>query len=181
VLGIDDGPFAKRQVEPVPIVGVSMEGADLVEGVAVTSFPVDGAGATEFLARFVLGLRARAGLHAVVLGGITIAGLGIVDLSALAAALRRPVLAVGRRSSERSELARALRAAGYPDRLDLVRRAPPSFRVDDGLWVSAAGAEPEAAARLVRATLRKARVPEPLRLAHLLARALVLGESRGRV
>lgn len=181
VLGIDDGPFRKRQLEPVPIVGVAMEGPDLVEGVAVSAFPVDGDGATEFLARFVLSLRARAGLHAVVLGGITLAGLGVVDLSALAARIGKPVLAVGRRSSERSELARALRAAGLEERIEVARASPRAERIHDGLWVAAAGAEPERAAALVRATLRKSRLPEPLRLAHLIARALVLGESRGRV
>lgn len=181
VLGIDDGPFEKHQPQPVPIVGVTMEGADLVESVALSAFPVDGAGATEFLARWVLGMRARAGLHAVVLGGITLAGLGIVEVAALAARVGKPVLAVSRRSTNRSELARALRAAGLEDRLPLVREAPRAFRVHDGLWVSAAGVEREAAARILRATLRKAQLPEPLRLAHLIARALVLGESRGRV
>ncbi len=181
VLGIDDGPFAKSQAEPVPIVGVTMEGADLVEGVAVTEFPVDGAGATEFLARFVLGLRARNGLHGVVLGGITIAGLGVVEIGALAQALALPVLAVSRRSTGRSELARALRAAGLAERLPLLGGTPRAFRVEPGLWVAASGIDREAAARLLRATLRKARLPEPLRVAHLLARALVLGQSRGRV
>jgi endonuclease V-like protein UPF0215 family len=181
VLGIDDGPFAKRQAALVPIVGVTMEGADLVEGVAVTAFPVDGDGATEFLAGFVLGLRAHRGLHGLILGGITIAGLGVVEIAALAEALERPVLAVSRRSTGRSELARALRAAGLEERLALVRDTPRAFRVDDGLWVSAAGIDREGAARLLRATIRKARLPEPLRVAHLLARALVLGQSRGRV
>jgi len=181
VLGVDDGPFEKRQAAPVPVVGVVMEGADLVESVALSSFPVDGAGATEFLARWIAGLRGRAGLHAVVLGGITLAGLGIVELPALAARLALPVLAVARRSTNRSELARALRAAGLEERLPLVREAPRAFRVHDGLWVSAAGIERDDAATLLRATLRKAALPEPLRLAHLVARAVALGESRGRV
>jgi endonuclease V-like protein UPF0215 family len=178
---VDDGPFHKRQAAPVPVVGVVMEGADLVESVALSSFPVDGAGATEFLARWIAGLRGRAGLHAVVLGGITLAGLGIVELPALAERLALPVLAVARRSTNRSELARALRAAGLPERLPLVRESPRAFRVHDGLWVSAAGIERDDAGRLLRATLRKAALPEPLRLAHLVARAVALGESRGRV
>lgn len=181
VLGVDDGPFRKRQAAPVPVVAVAMEGADLVESVAVASFPVDGAGATEFLARWIAGLRSRAGLHAVVLGGITLAGLGIVEIPALAARLGLPVLAVARRDTARSELARALRAARLEDRIALAAATPPAFRVHEGLWVSAAGVERAAAERLVRATVRKAALPEPLRVAHLLARALALGESRGRV
>jgi hypothetical protein len=47
--------------------------------------------------------------------------------------------------------------------------------------VAHAGIERDAAEELVRASLRKSRLPEPLRVAHLIARALVTGESRGRV
>ena len=36
------------------------------------------------------------------------------------------------------------------------------------------------AAALVAASRRKADLPEPLRLAHLIARAVATGESRGR-
>ena len=50
VLGVDDGPFQKGQKESVPVVGAMMEGANLVESVAVTRFEVDGANATGFLA-----------------------------------------------------------------------------------------------------------------------------------
>src|SRR5437879_11622904 len=94
VLGIDDAPFTKRLHAVVPIVGVMMEGAGLVESVAVTTFAVDGERATSFLAGWVAGLRVRTSLQAVVLGGITIAGLGVIDLAELAERLSRPVLAV---------------------------------------------------------------------------------------
>ena len=61
-MGIDDAPFEKGQRQPVAIVGVMMEGADLVEGVALGSFPVDGDDPTGYLARWVAGLRLRASL-----------------------------------------------------------------------------------------------------------------------
>ena len=83
VLGIDDGPFSKKQSAPVPIVAVLMQGAASVEGVAVTSFPVDGAGATEHLAQWIGGMRWHPMLHAIVVGGVTIAGLGLIDLERL--------------------------------------------------------------------------------------------------
>ena len=49
-----------------------------------------------------------------------------------------------------------------------------------GLFLSHAGIDAAGAAALVRATLRKSALPEPLRLAHLIGRAIVSGESRGR-
>lgn len=181
LLGVDDGPFEKRQAEPVPIVAVMMEAADLVESVAIASFPVDGDDATGFLAGWLGGLRARVSCQAVLLGGITLAGLGIVDLEALARRLALPVLAVTRRAPQDAKLVAALRAAGLGERIPLVLRAPRALQVADGLFVAQAGGSAEEAARLARASLGKASLPEPLRMAHLVARALVLGESRGRV
>ncbi len=181
ILGIDDAPFVKGQVEDVPMVGVMMEGATLVEGVALGAFPVDGAGATGYLAEWIAGMRWYAALQAVVLGGITIAGLGLVDIAALAERLGLPVLAATRRDTSKSELDHALRAAGLTDRLALLDRTPPAHRLEDGLYITIAGADVPHAERLVRATLNKAMLPEPLRLAHLIGAALVRGTSRGRV
>jgi hypothetical protein len=163
------------------VVGVMMEGGDLVESVAVTAFPVDGDGATDFLGEWIAGLRLRPALQAIVLGGITIAGLGIVDIEALAARVRTPVVVVNRRDPTRNRLADAFVAAGLTERLEILRRTPPAFQLERGLWLSHAGSDAETAGALVRATLRKAQLPEPLRIAHLVARALETGESRGRV
>jgi endonuclease V-like protein UPF0215 family len=116
-----------------------------------------------------------------VLGGITIAGLGMVDLDGLASRLDLPVLAATRRDPARSELRQALLAAHLEARLPLLDRSPAARRIDDGLYVAAAGIAESDAAPLIRSTLGKSRLPEPLRVAHLIGRALVSGESRGRV
>jgi endonuclease V-like protein UPF0215 family len=179
LLGIDDGPFVKRQSADTPIVGVMMEGHDLVEAVAVTRFPIDGDGATEFLGDWISSLRFASALHGVLLGGITIAGLGIVDVGELSARLGFPVLVVNRREPRNEPLVAALEAAGLPSRIEVVRRAPATAQVADGLHLSCAGVEPPEAAELVLAARHKSQLPEPLRLAHLIAAALVGGESRG--
>ena len=181
VLGIDDAPFEKGQSAPVPIVAVMMEGCDLVESVAITHFSVDGADATGFLARWVEGLRSRASLQAIVLGGITIAGLGVVDVPALASRLGTPVLVVTRREPSDDLLCEALRAAGVPERIQVVRRSPRALPLAEGVFLASAGIDAGGATAIARGTLRKAQLPEPLRIAHLIGSALVNGESRGRV
>lgn len=180
VLGIDDGPFEKGQPGRVPLVAVMMEGADLVESVAVERFPVDGAGITDHLARWIPGLRPFPALQAVFLGGITIAGLAVVDVLALSERIGLPVLVVTRRDPARSRVSEALEAAGHLERLAIVDRTPRAERLAEGLFVAAAGTTAERAAELVLASQRKAQLPEPLRVAHLVARAMVDGESRGR-
>jgi endonuclease V-like protein UPF0215 family len=181
LIGIDDGPFEKHQSAPVPVVAVMMEGADLVETVAVSRFPVDGDDATGFLASWIGGLRSLASAQGLLLGGITLAGLGVVDTPDLARRLGKPVLVVTRRPPDDAPLAAALRAAHLEERIPIVERSPRARAVTDGLFVACAGSTDDDARRLARASLRKASLPEPVRVAHLVARALVLGESRGRV
>lgn len=164
------------------IAGVVLEGADRVEAIALTHFPVDGAGATAFLADWIGGLRARPSLSGIVLGGITIAGLGIIDLVRLAETTLLPVVSVVRRDPARNRLADALRAAPLPDReerLAVLARTPPAHAVG-GLHFACAGLEPERAAAWIRHSQQKSGLPEALRLAHLVARAAATGESRGR-
>jgi uncharacterized protein len=180
LLGIDDGPFARGDRDAV-IVAVAMEGHDLVEAVAVTRFPVDGDDATGFLGAWIVGLRVHPALHGIFLGGITIAGLGIIDVTALAARTGCPVLAVSRRDPRDHRVADALAAAGLADRRAILDRTPPAHALGAGLYVASAGATVAETTVLVRAASAKAAVPEPLRLAHLIAAAVASGQSHGRV
>jgi endonuclease V-like protein UPF0215 family len=178
---VDDAPFDKRQSGPVPIVGVIMEGADRIESVAMAEFPVDGEDVAGYLAGWISGLRTRPALQGVILGGITMAGLAVVDVAGLAERLELPVLVVTRRNPVASELAEALRAAGLERRLELLERVPRAFGVGEGLYLAHAGTSRAEAERLVLSCLAKSRLPEPLRVAHLIGQAIVLRESRGRV
>ena len=179
-LGIDDGPFRRGPVPAAPLVAVLMEGAGLVEGVAVTRFPLDGADATSHLARWIRGLRFHPSVQAVLLGGITLGGLGVVDVRALARRVGCPVIVVNRKNPAESRLEAALRAAGHAAGLEILRRTPPARTVEPGLFVAAAGLDPFEAERLVRAVRQKSALPEPIRIAHLIAAAIRHGESRGR-
>jgi len=109
-------------------------------------------------------------------------GVAVVDRGgARRSGWRSPVLAVTRHDTADSELADALRAAGLKDRLAILERTPPAEPMGRGLYVAWAGADAFEARQLVQATLNKSRLPEPLRIAHLIGAALVRGQSRGRV
>lgn len=180
VLGIDDGPVEKHAPgATTPVVGVMMEGADVFEAVAVTRFAVDGEDATGFLADWIGSLRFRPSLQGVVLGGITIAGLAVVDVRGLSERVGLPVITVNRRSPVDPPLVAALRSAGFAHRVAVVEAAP-GARPVAGLFASAAGAPDERIDALLAAVSGKSGLPEPLRVAHLVARALVTGESRGK-
>jgi endonuclease V-like protein UPF0215 family len=181
LLGVDDGPFRKGVDAKAPLVAALVEGGDRLEGVAIRDFPVDGDDVTAFLAAWIRGLRFHPAAHGLVLGGVTIAGLAVVDLTALADALGLPVLAVSRRDPSGHRVASALAAAGLAARIPLLERTPAPWRVDTGLFAAVAGAPRERAEALLLASRGKSALPEALRVAHLIAAAVARGSSRGRV
>lgn len=180
VLGIDDGPFVKGESHDVPLAGVMTAGADLVECVAITRFAIDGDAVTDFLGDWIRDCRFGPSLRAVVFGGVTIAGLGVIDIERLSARLRRPVIVVNRRDPRHHRMQRAFAAAGLLDRLDLVEATPAAVRVSSGLFASFAGIDARSGAALLKSVTAKSQLPEPLRLAHLIATAVVRGQSQGR-
>lgn len=181
IFGVDDAAFEKNQPEPVTIIGVMTEGADLVENVAMAVFPIDGAAATDFLASWMEGLRFRPSMQCVVFGGITIAGLGVVDIRALSDRLALPVLVFNRKNPARSVVCSALRSAGHADRVAIVERTPVAIELGPGRYLSWAGVDERAARHLLGVSARKSSYPEAIRIAHLIGKAIMDGESRGRV
>lgn len=181
ILGIDDAPFTKRKDDTVPIVAVMMEGASLVDGVAINTMKIDDPEATRFIIDWIKELRWTPSLQGVVFGGITIAGLGLLHLPNIAKELNLPVMAVTRQSTHDSTLDMALKAAGLTQLLPVLEQNPPAVEVDEGLFVSFSGGAEHEVRRLIHSTLHKSTMPEPLRIAHLIGAALINGESKGRV
>ena len=181
ILGVDDAACEKSQPAPVPIIGVLTQGAALVENVAMTAFPVDGGAATDFLVTWIEGLRFYPSLQSIVLGGITIAGLGVVDIRALSDRLALPVLVFNRKNPARSVVCNALRSAGHADRIAIVERTPVAIELGPGQYLAWAGVNEETARHLLAVSANKSSYPEAIRIAHLIGKAIVDGESRGRV
>jgi hypothetical protein len=179
VLSIDDGPFRKFHDGNALIIGIITAGEGLVEGVLTTRFPVDGAAAAEALARWIAASRFKPVLRAVLVNGITIAGLGVVDIAELGRRLGLPVISVLRRCPGSSDLIEALRAAGLEDRIPIVERSGPFHRFR-GIHFTAAGIEPADAAGILEAEAGRSHLPEGIRLAHIIGQGIVLGESHGR-
>lgn len=179
VIGFDDGPFPREHRGEVPVVGTVYAGARL-DGVLVTRVRRDGDDATERLAAALAGSRFREHAGLVLLQGIALAGFNVVDIHALRRSLGRPVLVVTRAAPDLERVRHALleRVPGGEAKWAAVRAAGPMEPLE-GLWAQRAGITREQAAATLARHCRHGRLPEPLRTAHLIAGALVTGESRG--
>ena len=113
--------------------------------------------------------------------GIALGGFNVVDIHGLHASLGIPVMVVARRAPRLEVIREALltRVAGWRRKWALIERAGPMEPVG-GVFVQRAGLSLEAAADVIRRFSVYGHIPEPLRVAHLIAGGVGTGESRGR-
>ncbi|MBX3222486.1 MAG: DUF99 family protein [Labilithrix sp.] len=204
VIGFDDGPFPREHRGDVLLVGVVCSGTR-VDGIVSGRVRRDGADATRRMVELV---RASQFGHvqAVMLQGIAVGGFNVVDIHGLSKALHLPVLIVVRRPPDIAAVRRALfsdapstarpRVPGAARKWRLIEQAGalevvgPSRRAlkrasglqanGPKLWIQRAGLSLEEARRIVTATTLHGNIPEPLRVAHLIAGGITTGKSRGR-
>jgi endonuclease V-like protein UPF0215 family len=180
VVGFDDAPFQHGHRGDVRIVGAVCARTRL-DGVLSGKVRRDGVNATDTLIELVAGSKFREHIRAVLLQGIALAGFNVGDIHRLAAELGVPVVVAVRRAPRMHlvEHARLQRTPGGARKWKLIQAAGSLERLG-ALWVQRIGIERNAAAALLSATTLHGNVPEPLRLAHLIAGGVTTGESRGR-
>jgi endonuclease V-like protein UPF0215 family len=207
VIGFDDGPFTRDHKGDVLLVGAVCSGTRL-DGVVSGTVRRDGANAARRMIEVVRASQFLAAIRAVLLQGIAVAGFNVVDVHTLSEGLGVPVLVVTRRAPDLASVHRALfsdaptgrpRVRGARAKWALILGAgaieplAPSHRAlrraaaagarsssRPHLWVQRIGMTKEAARRVVEATTLHGHLPEPLRLAHLIAGGIAVGRSRGR-
>jgi hypothetical protein len=179
-LAFDDAPFARAHRGPVLVVGTAFAHLRL-EGVVSLHVERDGSDATAALGATIVASKFGDATKVILLQGIALAGFNVVDIHGLATALGRAVLVVMRRLPRYAAVRRALleRTPGGADKWRLVERAGPPEPIA-GVFVQRAGIALAPAGRLIAALAVNGRIPEPLRIAHLIAGGVTTGESRGR-
>jgi hypothetical protein len=180
IVGIDDGPFDRKRGGDVQVVGTIFRGAAFLDGMVATKVRRDGRNATPKLVAMIRGSRYFQQLHYVMLDGIALGGFNVVDIHRLNAETGLPVMVVVRRQPNLDAVRRALsNLPGWQARWKLIQQAGPMEPVG-GLWIQRAGIEPNEAEALLALSCTHSKLPEPLRLAHIIAGALVTGEGGRR-
>lgn len=183
ILGWDDGPFPKGKKDKVILVGVVFRGASFMDGMLKTEIDVDGTDATEKIVSAVR--RTKHGdLRVIMVGGITFGGFNFVDIKEVYEKTGLPVLVVIRRKTDMKKFRAAMRKLPrFRERWKAVESAGEFFSADikgESIYFQKAGLTEEEAKRIIRLTAKHGLKPEPLRVAHLIASAVVTGESIGR-
>jgi len=183
VMGFDDGPIEPGENVSI-LAGVIIRGREYVDRILTAKIAVDGLDATEKILELAQKPKHAGQLRAIFLSGISFAGFNLADIKKISDETRLPVIAAMK--SPNATKFKAV-ASKFPDkdaREKIIENAGKIHALKIGkntTYFQCAGISPEDAEKLLRKSTVRATVPEAVRIAHLVAGALVDGESKGRV
>lgn len=183
VLGIDDSPFTFSSGKAL-VVGALVRVPSYLEGVMKTDVVVDGMDSTVKIIEMVSKSRYRRQIKAILLDGIALAGFNMIDIERVHSELGTPVLTVTRDMPDLEKMKSALMKhfVDWRERYSLIARHELREIATEHkpLLASGLGLEWTEFEEIVRLSTVRGVVPEPLRMAHLIATAMARGESHGR-
>ncbi len=182
LMAVDDMPFTFDD-ERVGVVGVVMRGNHYIEGVLRTDIEVDGLDATTQLIDLISSSKHAGQLRAVLVDGGALGGFNVVDGEQLHEATDIPVMTVTANQPNEEALIAALRQHfdDWQGRWSIMQkgelcRVPLRYP----LYVKSFGLPLEEATEMLKLSIMRGALPEPLRVAHLIATGIKTGESYGR-
>jgi endonuclease V-like protein UPF0215 family len=181
VLGVDDGVFVPHVKGFAPVVGVVFRGGYWLDGVLCTRVEVDGLDATDRIASMIVGSPHHKQLRVVMLNGVTCAGFNVVNIKELNVRTKLPVIAVTRDKPDFKEIRKALKNLPCSEeRWKAIRGTGELFEVYTRsrrakVYIQFCGVCEEDARKIVQVTSTRSDIPEPLRVAHLIASGISVG------
>ena len=183
ILGVDDAPFSFSE-KYATVIGVVMRGGEYLECVLRSQVSVDGTNATVICKELIQGTKHRQQLQVMMLDGIALGGFNIVDIEEVYQATGLPVLTVTRDPPDFSKIREALQHhfQDWRKRWDLMQKGtlhivPTSH---NPIHVQCAGLSLKEAKEIIKLSTIRGVIPEPLRVAHLIASGVTRGESYGK-
>jgi hypothetical protein len=174
IVGVEDGSFQKGITQRVPLAVILFRGLE-IENINITKIAVDGLDATEKLVEILNGWE----FAAVILAGVSFAGFNIIDPTVIHEKFEKPVIIVTRTKPNNKAVHRALQRhfKEWRMRWKVFEKLGSFHKVvvladEPPIYVETIGVNVEWARKLIRTLAVCGRVPEPIRVARLIARGL---------
>ncbi len=183
-LGIDDSYFVPHRRGKVDLVGVVMRKTYYIDGFLIRKIDVDGMDSTEKIIDMVES-KYNNDIKIVMTQGITFGGFNIFDIGEFYEKTNKPVIVISRKKPDMESIITALKSHfdDWERRVNLISSYEIK-RIKNGdykIYIQHEGIIMEDAEKIIREFTIRGAIPEPLRVAHLLASSLHFGESKGKV
>jgi len=179
ILGIDDSPFRKFKKGNILIVGTIFRGGTLLDGILTTKVAIDGDNSTKKLVDMVNNSKFKPQLRCILLNGIALGGFNVIDIKELNQKTKIPVIVVIRKYPDFKKIEETLKKIKKQHKYKLIQKAGPVEKVDN-IYIQRKGITLEKAKHILKLTCTRSLIPEPIRVAHLIAGGIVTGESKGK-
>ena len=174
IVGVEDGSFQKGLTEKTFLVAVLLK-ETFIEDIKIAKITIDGLDATEIFSEFLKSWK----FEAVMLAGISFAGFNIINPFIIQEKYAKPVIVVTRTKPDNKAVKRALQRhfEDWKLRWNVFKKIANFNRVfvltnERPLYFNVVGADAEWASNIIQALSIRGRVPEPLRVARLIARGI---------
>lgn len=189
ILGIDDSPFSRGDRQ-VLVVGAVFRGGEYLDGLLSTSIAIDGTDSTDKLIQLINKSRNVGQLRLIMLDGITLGGFNIIDIQKLNKETKLPVCVIIRDLPDFLAIDKALNHfKDKEERTNLIKKAGDVYEYkvknktldsEKKIFYQIAGITRQDAEKILKLTIRRGIIPEPIRVAHLIGQGIRFGESKGR-
>ncbi len=180
ILGIDDSALIN---DKVTIIGAFFRGGEQLDGILRSEITKDGMDATEAIIELVKNSKFYEQIRVIMLDGVTYAGFNPVDIKRIFDETNIPVIVFMRACPDFEKIKLALENLPEAEkRWEIIQRAGKIYKIakENPVFIQFIGIDKKSAVEIVRITSTHSNIPEPLRVAHLIATGVVLGESTGK-
>ena len=179
VIGIDDSPFNKFKKDQVLVVGAVFRGGLYLDGILSTKVNVDGNNATKKIAEMINKCKFKPQLQCIFLDGIAVAGFNVIDVKELSKKTKLPVIVIIRRKPNIENIKETLIRIKKKNKIKLLEKAGSVHQIGK-IYIQLTGLSIDKAKEILKITCTRSLIPEPIRIAHLIASGITFGESRGK-
>ncbi len=182
ILGVDDSPFPAHTTQLVMVIGTVFRAGEWLDGVLRTFIQGDGRDATTKIIEMVKNTRHKDQLGVIMLDGVTFGGFNVINIQEIFRATGIPVIVIMRKYPNFEKIKKALqRFDDWEERWKDITDAGKVYEIenDENIYIQINGIDLEDAKEIIRLSTTRSAIPEPVRVAHLIAAGVVTGESKG--
>ena len=183
LLGIDDSPFRFTD-EYGMVIGTVMRGGEYLECVLRRHIIIDGKDATFVCKDMINKTKHKEQLRSVLLDGVALGGFNVVDIEEVYNETSIPVITITRDKPDFDKMKAALKKnfEDWEERWNLISKGKlHEIKTNHNpIYVKCIGIDIEETKEIIKLSTIRGVIPEPIRLAHLIASGITRGESYGK-